>query len=289
VCKGCAGERATIADTERESPLKQNWLERGTRPHIGGTTGRTANSKSPFAIRALSDILKPSDDPPMPSPKRQPATKPFVPLTIQFDHALLFAAQVHRNQDRKRSGIPYLSHLLGVAAIVLDYGGDEDLGIAALLHDAAEDHGGRAMLRSIEQLFGPRVAKIVDGCTDSYGDDEKSKPKWYPRKLRYLRRVRHEDAETRFVSAADKLYNTRAILRDLRQSGESAFDRFSAPKVKVLWYYRSLVREYRAGGVTHLLKPLLDDYDRAVTELEHLSGLLAAPNRAVKPKTRRKR
>jgi (p)ppGpp synthase/HD superfamily hydrolase len=221
--------------------------------------------------------------------QRKPASPPFVPLTIRFDHALLFAAQVHRNQDRKKSGIPYLSHLLGVAAIVLDYGGDEDMGIAALLHDAAEDHGGRAMLHSIEQIFGARVAKIVDGCTDSYGDEEKSKPKWYPRKLRYLRRVRHEDAETRFVSAADKLYNARAVLRDLRQSGDSAFNRFSAPKVKVLWYYRSLVREYRAGGVTHLLKPLLDDYDRAVTELEHLSGLLAAPSRELKSKAKRKR
>jgi len=205
-----------------------------------------------------------------------------VPLTVRFDHALLFAAQVHRHQDRKRSGIPYLSHLLGVASIVLDYGGDEDLAIAGLLHDAAEDHGGRAMLHSIEQMFGPRVAKVVDGCTDSYGDEDKVKPKWYPRKLRYLHRVRKEDAETRFVSAADKLYNTRAILRDLRQSGESAFDRFSAPKTKVLWYYRSLVREYRAGGVTHLLKPLLDDLDRTVTELEHYSGLLADPKRAAR-------
>src|SRR5271166_2513681 len=188
-------------------------------------------------------------------------TPKLTPLPIRFDHALLFAAQVHRNPDRKKSGIPYLSHLLGVASIVLD-------------------HGGRAMLQVIEQMFGPRVAKIVDGCTDSYGEEGKSKPKWYPRKLRYMRRVRHEDAETRLVSAADKLYNARAILRDVRQSGDSAFEPFSAPKVKVLWYYRSLVREYRAGGVTHMLKPLLDDYDRAVTELEHLSGLLAGP---VKP------
>jgi (p)ppGpp synthase/HD superfamily hydrolase len=218
-----------------------------------------------------------------PSP-RKPVAKPFVPLTLRFDHALLFAAQVHRYQERKRSGIPYLSHLLGVASIVLDYGGDEDMGIAGLLHDAAEDHGGRAMLHSIEQMFGARVARIVDGCTDSYGDEDKPKPKWYPRKLRYLRRVRKEDADTRFVSAADKLYNTRAVLRDVRQSGDSAFERFSAPKVKVLWYYRSLVREFRAGGVTHLLKPLLDDLDRTVTELEHLSGLLAEPQRARAPR-----
>ena len=95
--------------------------------------------------------------------------------------------------------------------------------------------------------------------------------------------MRKEDAETRFVSAADKLYNARAILRDLRQSGESAFDRFSAPKAKVLWYYRSLVQEYRAGGSTHLLKPLLDDLDRTVTELEHYSGLLADPNSEASP------
>ena len=225
---------------------------------------------------------------PMPKPDRPNTTK-LTPLSTRFDHALLFAAQVHRNQGRKKSGIPYLSHLLGVAAIVLDYGGDEDMGIAALLHDAAEDHGGKAMLAAIEQMFGARVARIVDGCTDSYGDEGKNKPKWYPRKLRYIRRVRNEDAQTRFVSAADKLYNSRAVLRDVRQYGDSAFGSFSAPKAKVLWYYRSLVREYRAGGVTHLLKPLLDDYDRAVTELEHLSGLLAAPSRASKPKNRRKR
>jgi (p)ppGpp synthase/HD superfamily hydrolase len=204
-------------------------------------------------------------------------TKKLAPLSTRFDHALLFAAQVHRYQDRKKTGIPYISHLLGVASVVLDYGGDEDMGIAALLHDAAEDHGGKSMLRLIEQMFGPRVANIVDGCTDSYGEEGKKKPKWYPRKLRYLRRVRHENAETRFVSAADKLYNTRAVVRDLRYSGESVFDRFSAPKAKVLWYYRSLVREYRAAGVTHQLKPLLDDLDRVVTELEHLSGLLAEP------------
>ena len=224
----------------------------------------------------------------MRTPRGKPSSKPFVPLTTRFDHALLFAAQVHRNQDRKRSGIPYLSHLLGVASIVLEYGGDEDLAIAALLHDAAEDHGGRAMLKTVEQIFGARVAKVVDGCTDSYGDDDKQKPKWYPRKLRYLHRVRKEDAETRLVSAADKLYNARAILRDLRQSGESAFDRFSAPKTKVLWYYRSLVREFRAGGVTHLLKPLLDDLDRTVTELEHYSGLLADPTLAKRQIKRKK-
>jgi (p)ppGpp synthase/HD superfamily hydrolase len=203
----------------------------------------------------------------------------FVPLTTRFDHALLFAAQVHRDQDRKKSGIPYISHLLGVASIVLDYGGDEEMAIAALLHDAVEDHGGRPMLKIIAQVFGPRVATMVDGCTDSYVEDPRKKENWERRKIRYLHRVRHEDADTRFVSAADKLYNCRAVLRDLRNEGDLAFSRFSAPKAKTLWYYRSLVREYRIGGVTHRLKPLIDDLDRVVTEVEHLSGILASPIR----------
>jgi (p)ppGpp synthase/HD superfamily hydrolase len=201
----------------------------------------------------------------------------FIPLSTRFDHALLFAAQVHREQDRKKSGIPYISHLLGVASIVLDYGGDEDMAIAALLHDAVEDHGGRPMLKMIERMFGERVAVIVDGCTDSYVEDARKKEPWQQRKLRYLRRVRHEDADTRFVSAADKLYNARAVLRDLRYDGDVAFEKFSAPKAKTLWYYRSLVTEYRRGGITHRLKPLIDDLDRVVTEVEHLSGILASP------------
>ena len=223
---------------------------------------------------------------------RRSFDRKFVPLSTRFDHALLFAAQVHRNQDRKKSGIPYISHLLGVASIVLDYGGDEEMAIAALLHDAVEDHGGRPMLKVIEQVFGTRVAKIVDGCTDSYAEDPKKKESWETRKFRYLRRLRHEDAETRFVSAADKLYNTRAVLRDLRYNGDATFARFSAPKAKIIWYYRSLVTEYRTGGVTHLLKPLIDDLDRVVMEVEHLSGLLAAsphPHRRLTTKLKSKR
>jgi len=215
----------------------------------------------------------------------------FIPLSIRFDHALLFAAQVHRNQDRKKSGIPYLSHLLGVASIVMDYGGDEEMAIGALLHDVVEDHGGRPMLKVIEQIFGPRVAKIVDGCTDSYAEDPKKKESWETRKFRYLKRVRREDAETRFVSAADKLYNARAVLRDLRYNGDSAFARFSASKAKIIWYYRSLVTEFRAGGVTHLLKPLLDDLDRVVLEVEHLSGVLATspePHRRLTTKLKKR-
>lgn len=209
----------------------------------------------------------------MASRKPRLASERFYPLSARFDLALLFAAEVHRTQQRKKTGIPYLSHLLGVASIVLDYGGDEEMGIAALLHDAVEDRGGRSMLRSIEEVFGKRIAKIVDGCTDSYAADPREKEPWEVRKTRYLRRIGHEDAETRFVSAADKLYNSRAILRDLRNHGQVIFRQFSAPRERTLWYYRSLVKVYRSAGVTPKLKPLIDDLDRNVTAIEEIAGV----------------
>ena len=203
-------------------------------------------------------------------PTKQPASfdRKFVPLSTRFDHALLFASQVHREQDRKKSGIPYISHLLGVASIVLDYGGDEEMGIAALLHDAVEDHGGRPMLKVIDRIFGARVAKIVDGCTDSYVEDPKKKESWERRKFRYLRRVRHEDAETRFVSAADKLYNARAILDDYRKIGPQVWTRFKRGRKHQLWYFRELLKVFKAAGKNRIVAEL----ERVTDKLERISA-----------------
>ena len=149
---------------------------------------------------------------------------------------------------------------MSVASIVIAYGGDEAMAIAALLHDAVEDQGGRKRLREIREKFGKRVARIVDGCTDSYEDP---KPPWVARKRNYIARVAGEAADTRLVSAADKLSNARDILQDVRADGDQAFARFQGKKEGTLWYYRTLVREFRkAGG-----NPLVAELDRVVTEL----------------------
>ena len=190
----------------------------------------------------------------------------FVPLTTRFDHALLFAAQVHRDQDRKKSGIPYISHLLGVASIVLDYGGDEDMAIAALLHDAVEDQGGLPRLDEIREKFGERVARVVDGCTDSY-EVSGEKRDWHERKRAYIAKVAQESADVQLVSAADKLANAREILADYRVEGDAVFSRFQGRKEGTLWYYRALVEVFRKAG----LNPLIDELDRVVTELESLA------------------
>jgi (p)ppGpp synthase/HD superfamily hydrolase len=182
----------------------------------------------------------------------------------RFDRALAYAAVIHAGQVRKTNNVPYIAHLLGVASIALEYGADEDEAIAALLHDAGEDAGGEGRIADIRARFGEKVAKIVEGCTDSLTIP---KPEWRERKEKYIAHLESADAPTILVSAADKLYNTRAILRDLRREGDGVFDRFKGKKEGTLWYYRALVTAFRKHGENELI----DELDRVVTEVERLS------------------
>jgi (p)ppGpp synthase/HD superfamily hydrolase len=165
---------------------------------------------------------------------------------------------------RKKTGIPFIAHILGVTAIAMEYGANETEAIAALLHDTVEDCGGAQRLRDIEKNFGNGVAGIVDGCTDTY---ETPKPPWLERKRAYIEHLKKSDSSTRLVSASDKLHNTRAILAELRRRGLEVFERFSGKKNGTLWYYRTLVIAFREHG-DHA--DLIDELDRVVTEIEQL-------------------
>jgi len=186
-------------------------------------------------------------------------------LSEQFEKALIYATQAHGNQMRKKTGIPYVAHILGVTAIGLEYGANQTEAIAALLHDTVEDCGGAERLRDIRERFGDAVAGIVDGCTDSY---ETPKPPWLERKRAYIEHLKDSDSSTRLVSASDKLHNTRAILAELRRHGLEVFQRFAGKKEGTLWYYRTLVTAFRQYG-DHA--DLIDELDRVVTEIERLS------------------
>ena len=157
-------------------------------------------------------------------------------LTDRFGDALAFAEKLHRNQTRKGNEIPYVAHLLAVAAMVLEWGGDEDTAIAALLHDAVEDQGGMETARLIRTRFGDRVANIVLACTDSTSADPAAKKPWEERKVEHLARLRSADRDVALVTAADKLHNLYAILRDLRRDGHDTLSRFSRPD-RLGWYF----------------------------------------------------
>jgi GTP pyrophosphokinase len=189
-------------------------------------------------------------------------------LGPRFERALVYAAQIHADQRRKGTSRPYIAHLLGVTSIVLTHGGDEDEAIAALLHDTVEDHPDKTSFAEIRRRFGPRVAQIVRGCTDSF---TRPKPPWIDRKRAYLAHLRRANSSVSLVSAADKLYNVREILDDLRVHGESVWSRFSATKPQALWYYRQVEKILRRRSP----RPLVAELDCAITELERESSLAA--------------
>ncbi len=193
----------------------------------------------------------------------------LVPYGQRFEDALVYAARLHRNQVRKGTTIPYITHLLAVAAIVGEHGGGEEEVIAALLHDAVEDQGGAATLADIRTRFGDRVAAIVAGCSDTAAVP---KPPWRERKERYIAHLARATPAVRLVSAADKLHNARAILADLRAQGDAIWARFNGGRAGTLWYYRVLVGALRAAGAT----PLVEELDRVVGDIERHAGVADA-------------
>ena len=190
-------------------------------------------------------------------------------LSQRFEDALVYAARLHAKQIRKGTTIPYVSHLLSVASIVLEHGGNEVEAIAALLHDAIEDQGGAETREEIRRRFGDAVASIVDGCTDA---EVIPKPPWKERKEQYIARLSHASPSILLVSAADKLHNARAILGDYRALGENLWDRFNGGKEGTLWYYKSLVDAFKQAAAGTALAPLIEELERVVGEIEKLSA-----------------
>lgn len=186
-----------------------------------------------------------------------------------FEQALSFATRLHERQLRKGTDIPYISHLISVAGLVLEEGGNRDEAIAALLHDAIEDQaeayagGPNALRDEIRKQFGAPVLRIVEGCTDT---EIVPKPPWRQRKEAYIAHLEHASASVLLVSCADKLHNARAILADYRVIGDVLWDRFNGGKAGSLWYYRSLAEVFVRWGPACLAGEL----DRVVGEIETL-------------------
>lgn len=190
-------------------------------------------------------------------------------LTPTFEDALLYATRLHADQLRKGSHTPYVGHLLGVAALVLEDGGDEDEAVAALLHDAAEDQGGRPRLDAIRDRFGARVATIVEECSDTLSP---VKEPWRERKENLLARLAEATDSSVRVALADKLHNLRAILTGYHEVGEALWERFNED-ADHLWYYGRLVELFRRRSSS----PMLPELERSFDQLRTLVASAAHP------------
>jgi (p)ppGpp synthase/HD superfamily hydrolase len=204
---------------------------------------------------------------------------PVTQLTSRYTRAVDVARVLHAADTRKKTDISYLAHLLSVSAIVLEHGGNEDQAIAALLHDAAEDHGGQARADAIRAEFGDTVADIVIACSDSLVEDKSDKAPWWQRKVAYLDHLAAEPADAALVSAADKLHNARAILGDYRTVGDKLWSRFNSDAgiAGSLWYYTRLteILTERLTGTPGA--SLAAELDRTVGEITAHANALDHP------------
>jgi (p)ppGpp synthase/HD superfamily hydrolase len=192
-------------------------------------------------------------------------------LSSRFTSAVDYARVLHIER-RKGTDIPYMAHLLGVAALVMGEAGhfpvSEDMVIAAILHDAAEDHGGQLRLNDIAHNFGEEVAEMVKGLSDSLAENSSKKAPWQKRKEEYLERLRKEPPKVQLISAADKLYNARAILDDYRKIGPEVWTRFKRGRKHQLWYFRELLKIFKAAGKNRIVAEL----ERVTDKLERISA-----------------
>jgi (p)ppGpp synthase/HD superfamily hydrolase len=178
-------------------------------------------------------------------------------LTDRFTDAMTYTISLHQSQSRKNTDVPYITHLLAVTSLVLEEGGDEDLAIAALLHDAVEDQGGMDRLNEIRQLYGDHVAHIVEACSDSFTSP---KSPWKIRKDYYLDHLKNADNDVLLVSLADKLHNSSTIYKDLLKEGGIIWDRFNGGKEGTIWYYKQLEEIFIKSNLSPILVSQLVEY-----------------------------
>lgn len=199
-------------------------------------------------------------------------------LTDKFTRAVEYARQLH-TEYRKGTAIPYMAHLLGVAALVMGEAGGripvtEDMVAAALLHDTVEDHGGEKRLIDVRARFGEDVSRMVAGLSDTFVEDHNKKEGWQERKNSYIERLDGEKEDVLLISIADKLYNAKSILDDFRVIQMKVFDRFNRGAELQLWYFDKLI-----GAFEPRMKDdrIFAEFNRVVGELANLTGI-ACPN-----------
>lgn len=188
-----------------------------------------------------------------------------------------YAATKHAQQTRKASDVPYLSHLLGVCSIVMANTPDEDVWIAALLHDAIEDQGGEPTAQEIEMQFGKRVSDLVRGCSEMTAEVDRPKPTWLERKRGYLAKLPHMEPAVMLISVSDKLHNARSVLADWLKCGDDVYCRFSKGKIGTHWYYQEMIKVYREVGTAppHLVKALEETVAQFAPRVIDVAEILA--------------
>ena len=179
-----------------------------------------------------------------------------------------FTVDKHKSATRK-SGIPYISHPMDVASILLKENAPLELVLAGLLHDIVEDTD--VDIVTISKKYGQQVADYVDAVTEP---EELRKPAtgdkaqtWKERKEHTIRKMERANCEIKLLSCADKLANIRDLISDVKMEGEGFWDKFNAPKKEQEWYYRSMLEAFATGSQNIAETRVYRDFKECVEKL----------------------
>lgn len=185
-------------------------------------------------------------------------------FTPRLNQALQFSARAHAPQKRTGTTIPYFTHPVAVALILSTTTSDEDVLVAALLHDVVEDCPDPDFgAGKIKEVFGERVFSFVLGCTER----ELRNVDWKVRKDSYVENLDSAPEESLLIVAADKIHNLLSILEDHKNLGEKVFDKFNASKAETMWFYRETF-----GRLEKRLEQDNALLERYLEKLEELEG-----------------
>ncbi len=187
-------------------------------------------------------------------------------LTEKIEKAIVRSAELHRKQNRKASGAPYIVHPFAVAFLLAHYVEDEDVICAGLLHDVLEDvpsYGEEKM----KEEFGENVYRIVKEVTEDRDPTDRfgifsKKSDWKERKLRYLENLKNDSPEGMMIAAADKIHNIRSLVDGYASRGDAVWKLFRGEKSEILWFYESVLQVLR----DHLKHPITDELERTFSE-----------------------
>jgi len=177
-----------------------------------------------------------------------------------LERAEAFATVAHAGQVRKAGGQAYITHPVGVADILKQFGFADSMVAAGYLHDVVEDTS--TSVEELQTLFGADIATIVAAVTHKIREHDT----WRSIRERYLDQVLNGPEGAWPVAVADKIHNIRSLIEAYNAEGPAVLQAFRWNWDDKLWFETTLLNSLRA----RLHHPLLDEYQTAIEQLQQL-------------------
>jgi len=190
--------------------------------------------------------------------------------TYRIEKAIRAAAVLHADQVRKgRTPYPYVTHLYTVATLVSEYTDDEDIIVAALLHDSLEDTDYSPA--ELESDFGSSVRRLVEGISERINTEEIEQKPWKERKKVYIERLKEASEGSLLISAADKIHNMRSIIEEYLDDHNAFMRDFTGSLTDRAMVYQGIsnvLNRRLNSAIVDEFNHVFDEYKKFITDVE---------------------